>query len=351
MNEKRRTFPVLGGLALSAGLMLIFSTAAFAKSDSVSEAKKKLEQTQKEANSAAADLNKAQSEYDKLSNSIERLVAEIDRDEKQASALRAVSADRAIEAYKSANIGGLASIDPEMALEQQRREELLDRANGRDASVIGELKSISEDLDAQRAELDEQRTQQKDALAQLNDRKKALDAKLTAAEDAFKKAEARAKTQQVKARPAAGGRAPYDPGTVIVNPGGASFICPMAGPRAFANDWGEPRSGGRTHKGTDIFSPSGTPNVAVVSGSVFYQNGGSGGLQAYVTGDNGITYFYAHLRDFVGGARRVAQGEIIATTGNSGNASGGAMHTHFEIRLGGPAGTRVNPYPTLSSAC
>ena len=32
------------------------------------------------------------------------------------------------------------------------------------------------------------------------------------------------------------------------------LVCPVAGPVSFTDDWGAPRSGGRTHKGTDLFA-------------------------------------------------------------------------------------------------
>lgn len=45
----------------------------------------------------------------------------------------------------------------------------------------------------------------------------------------------------------------------------------------------------------------------------------------------------------------MAQGEVIAKLGMTGNA--GAPHTHFEIRPGGRTAPAVNPYPTLVKIC
>jgi peptidoglycan LD-endopeptidase LytH len=72
-------------------------------------------------------------------------------------------------------------------------------------------------------------------------------------------------------------------------------------------------------------------------------------MGAYLEGDNGVTYVYYHLSEYVGGPRRVAQGEVIAKLGMTGNA--GAPHTHFEMRPGGRTATAINPYPTLIKIC
>ena len=130
-----------------------------------------------------------------------------------------------------------------------------------------------------------------------------------------------------------------------MNPGGGPFTCPVVG-AAYRDDFGGPTG----HPGIDMFVPIGTPAIAVKSGSVFYMaNDGAGGNKACVTANDGNTYYYAHLTSFVGGEpRQVSQGELIGYTGITGNAT--APHLHFEIRIGGPNGTRIDPYPTLKSA-
>lgn len=130
---------------------------------------------------------------------------------------------------------------------------------------------------------------------------------------------------------------------------GGGWLCPVQGARAYTNDWGMPRSGGRRHQGTDILSPMGTPVVASVSGSVRGHNSSLGGTSYYLTGDDGTTYYGTHLESLSGASGHVSAGTVLGYVGNSGNARGGPTHLHFEIHPGGGAPT--NPYPTLRSHC
>jgi murein DD-endopeptidase MepM/ murein hydrolase activator NlpD len=91
-------------------------------------------------------------------------------------------------------------------------------------------------------------------------------------------------------------------------------------------------------------SPKGTPVVAVTSGRVRVHWNSLGGKSITLTGDNGWEYYYAHLNDYTVGSGRVKRGQLIAHVGNTGNASGGAHHVHFQM---GPHGNWVNPYPYL----
>jgi murein DD-endopeptidase MepM/ murein hydrolase activator NlpD len=129
-----------------------------------------------------------------------------------------------------------------------------------------------------------------------------------------------------------------------------SFVFPIAAAHSYTDTFGAPRVGHR-HQGTDIFASYGAPVVACVSGVVSLSQGGAGGIMIWLRGNDGNTYFYAHLSGYAPGissGTRVRSGQVIGYVGNSGNASGGAAHLHFEIHPGG--GRAINPYPILRAA-
>jgi peptidoglycan LD-endopeptidase LytH len=129
------------------------------------------------------------------------------------------------------------------------------------------------------------------------------------------------------------------------------YACAAGPANAFRDTWGDRRSGGRRHKGTDVFAPHGSPVYAVTSGVIAgVKSGGLGGLSIILRGDNGDSYYYAHESSIgVHAGERVQAGEQIGRVGNTGNAAGGASHIHFELWRGG--GRPVNPYRFLRQTC
>ena len=207
-----------------------------------------------------------------------------------------------------------------------------------------EYRALREDLDDAHGVLTQKREAAASAVAEMERQAAAaraelrrleqLEAERRAREEAARRAQARRSgVRTVSARP-----------TVIAS---GSWICPVQGPRAFTNDYGDPRSGGRRHQGIDILSPRGTPVVASVSGFVTHRTVSLGGLSYYLRGNDGITYFGTHLSGY-GAGGRVEAGTVIGYVGDTGNARG-TPHLHFEMQPGG--GASVNPYPTLARYC
>jgi len=133
-------------------------------------------------------------------------------------------------------------------------------------------------------------------------------------------------------------------------PSGA-MVCPAPGAR-FTDDFGDPRSGGRSHQGIDLLGRRGQPLLAIESGVVVRAKVSTlGGLSVTLQGRSGAKYFYTHNdRNLVVTGQRVTAGQTIALMGDSGNAKG-TVHLHFEWWRSGAEGAAVNPYPLLRSLC
>ncbi|HVF73813.1 MAG TPA: M23 family metallopeptidase [Acidimicrobiales bacterium] len=308
---------------------------------------------QKRANAAAARHAAAQSALAKVEDELSRLEARTATARAEVDQLATRVRDLAVRQYVNSGIGPSAlSSDPGSLSRGQAMLRIvtlgdtddLERFRVARADMEAGQEAMRKRLAEQRAAAQALRAESGKAMAELE--------KLAAAQAAFeaKKAaeeQARAQRERSASRQApAAAPAPSGGARVI---GSGSWICPVQGPRSFTNDWGQPRSGGRRHQGTDILSPRGTPVVASVSGTVRKHNSSLGGLSYYLDGDDGTTYFGTHLHSYTGPTGRVSAGTVIGTVGNTGNASGGPTHLHFEIHPGG--GGPVNPYPTLAKYC
>lgn len=114
-------------------------------------------------------------------------------------------------------------------------------------------------------------------------------------------------------------------------------------------NFGDPRSGGRTHEGEDIMSPKGTPIVSPTKAVVLRTGvGATEGNYVYTANPGGETFVYMHL-DRIGegvtSGKELEQGDLIGYVGNTGNASGGGDHLHFEIH--NSSNDPIDPFPRL----
>lgn len=134
-----------------------------------------------------------------------------------------------------------------------------------------------------------------------------------------------------------------------VGGGGATWVCPVPAVVRFVSGFGDGRGGARRHLGVDIAAPRGTVVVANVAGVVRHHPNPMGGNAYYLEGDDGATYYGAHLDSYVGNDGRVVIGQAIGRVGDSGNAKGTITHLHFERMPGG--GASVDPLPLLVRAC
>jgi murein DD-endopeptidase MepM/ murein hydrolase activator NlpD len=104
---------------------------------------------------------------------------------------------------------------------------------------------------------------------------------------------------------------------------------------------------GRVHAGIDLAAPMRTPEKAAMDGVVLEAGPASGyGLVVYIQHGNGDVTVYGHMDEILVSAGQVVRaGDTIALLGNRGQSTG--PHLHFEVRLGGPGGQKVDPVPYL----
>ena len=104
-----------------------------------------------------------------------------------------------------------------------------------------------------------------------------------------------------------------------------------------SSGWGASRSGGaRSHKGIDLRGPKGTAIMAADSGTITQAGwaGGSYGYMVTINHGNGVVTKYAHCNTVdVTVGQNVQKGEVIATIGSTGNATGNVLH--FEVVING----------------
>lgn len=141
----------------------------------------------------------------------------------------------------------------------------------------------------------------------------------------------------------------------------AGMVVPVAGVRMgeLKDTYGAPRSGGRGHKGVDIFAPKGTPVVAAAAGTIVKRDSNAvGGLSVYHRDLDGRTiYYYAHLDGWRPGLKEgdlVRQGDTIGYVGSTGNVSG-SPHLHFSVHVVNDPnrwwkGRDLNPYKLLRAS-
>jgi septal ring factor EnvC (AmiA/AmiB activator) len=374
----------LAASLLATATLVGVAAGAASADDPLARAQARITAAQRAADEAAASFDDAQTRFYSLQGNVARTQRAVDAAMARSQRLVRIVRARALVAYKG---GGGVSFDALLgdtadALDAGRRAVLFDKANARSLSVVDELEATTHDLRERRRVLQAQIADQATALQSLRARQAELQQQLATAirgEQELRtelqrqrraaeyqlfvqraRAAARAEAVQV-ARAAAARRAvaastgpsrglaslPVPAAPAPVN----GMVCPVAGPVSFSDTYGSPRSGGRSHQGVDMFAARGTPTVAILSGSVFFQGDPLGGLAAYLQASDGNTYYYAHLDDYVGGARTVAAGEVIGHVGITGNASDAPPQLHFERRLGGPNGYRANPYPTVRPIC
>lgn len=292
-----------------------------------------------------ADLDAATDAYEEVWAQIEVARVELDdiRAQEQRYEQEAQDARAAINRRARTTFMEGAGATFEMLLASDGSQDAVERAGM--VSALQRRQGVRiEDAVASRTRLDQIQALVADREAELDALQAELDAKasvlsdrLAAAEDEATQIRSLVSRQRRIARGAQDG----------------IYACIFDGAFRFRDTWGDPRSGGRRHKGTDVFAPFDHPTYAITAGVIErHSNSRLGGIGLYLRGDDGNLYYYAHLNAIEpAGAvgNRVVPGELVARNGSSGNADRSAPHVHFELHPGG--GSAINPYPWLAAAC
>lgn len=335
---------------IAAAALLVTVTPIPVATASKSEEARELKST---IASLSASLNRAAARYNTAQNELEDILGQISDTRQQLSEakvklgryqyrlnrrLRGIYRHGDIEFFEVAL--GAKTFD-----EFLLRVDLVRRVAQNDTELLISIKHLKREIEGVYAKLRKQRRRQAQVTAKLKRTADGIEAKLAEQKRLYEKVQAEMKRMQELAR---------QRHSNVVASGGGGFVqisgnwaFPVAGPHAYSDDWGDPRSGGRSHQGTDIMASMGTPVVAVVGGSVSSGNGGLGGKTIWLNGGDGNSYYYAHLSGWAVTGGSVSIGQVIGYVGNTGNASGGAPHLHFEIHPGG--GGAINPYPILQA--
>jgi murein DD-endopeptidase MepM/ murein hydrolase activator NlpD len=342
--------------AVLVALVVMLVPASAGADDPLAAAQARVESAREALSDAANRFNEAEGRYYALDNDIRRTRAALDTLREDVRRLQNRARARALEAYVSNDAVSFDDlVSGQDVLDAVRRTEFLGRVNAVGDDAVDQLGAVSEELDARERELASELEHQR----QVKDARAADEARLAEAlEDATAaERELRARIEAERRRAADAARlararnvlngAATTSGNSGVIIGSGSWACPAPG-AAFVDSFGAPRSGGRSHQGVDMMAPYGSPLVAAVSGSVSHSSSNLGGNQIWLHGNDGNTYFYAHVQSYEGPPRSVSLGELIGRVGDTGNARG-TPHLHFEIHPGG--GSAINPYPTVASHC
>ncbi|MGH9000567.1 MAG: murein hydrolase activator EnvC family protein [Acidimicrobiia bacterium] len=343
--------------SLMVALCLVLATPAGAARSRRSEHPPSMRELRREANEAAGRYADAQALVSEVDDQVVALHRQIFGLENRIAPLRTAITRRTVAVYqKGRTFGALTPLEGENdPIASGRAARLMAISNENDLELIESLSASVDDLRSRQERLETKRAERTEAADAVQVERSAVEDKLMAMQRAGSELAARLSRAKRARWASRNGRvgAAAAPAVPAVDPASipvaVNFICPIRGPVAFTDTWGDARGGGRGHQGVDMMNPHGTDNVAVVSGIIERHDSGAGGISIYLHGDDGHTYFYAHLAEVVGPDRRVARGEVIGRTGATGNARGGSPHTHFEIHSNG--GGAVNPYPTVAAHC
>ena len=312
---------------------------------------KRIDETQAEINKAEKEIEKKEQEFDGvyeeycqrlramyISGNVSMLEVLLESGDISSILTRA-------EMVKSVSEQDSATLDDLMTKMEEINKEREELANnkiqlGKDKDSLNsrkqELQKSIDEYNSSKAELNAEVEECNAALASLDDKRSEVKETIDTNQEQKRQIEAEINN-------ALSGSGSNKPGSGNYNPGTGQLAYPTSYRRISA---GYPNySEIARHGGVDWPCPTGTAVHASDSGVVVIAKKLTYSYGQYILIDhgNGLSTLYAHNSSLVVGVGdKVSKGQIIAYSGESGNATG--PHVHFEVRLNG---TRVNPMSYL----
>jgi hypothetical protein len=159
------------------------------------------------------------------------------------------------------------------------------------------------------------------------------------------------------------------PAGAVVDPEFRELHFPVEGAVSFSDDFGDPRSGGRTHEGNDLLGTKLQHLLAANDGTVTMAKLDASNLSGHmltIKDAEGWQYRYIHINNDTPGTddglatpdqiwapgiavgAKVKAGQFVAFLGDSGNAETTSPHLHFELIR--PDGVTIDPWTSLRLA-
>ncbi len=312
---------------------------------------KRIDETQADINQAEKEIEKKEQEFDGvyeeycqrlramyISGNVSMLEVLLESGDISSILTRA-------EMVKSVSEQDSATLDDLMTKMEEINKEREELANnkiqlGKDKDSLNsrkqELQKSIDEYNSSKAELNAEVEECNAALASLDDKRSEVKETIDTNQEQKRQIEAEINN-------ALSGSGSNKPGSGNYNPGTGQLAYPTSYRQISA---GYPNySNGSYHGGVDWPCPTGTAVHAADSGVVVIAKKLTYSYGQYILIDhgNGLSTLYAHNSSLVVGVGdKVSKGQIIAYSGESGNATG--PHVHFEVRLNG---TRVNPMSYL----
>ena len=317
----------------------------------INAVQKRIDETQAEINKAEKEIEKKEQEFDGvyeeycqrlramyISGNVSMLEVLLESGDISSILTRA-------EMVKSVSEQDSATLDDLMTKMEEINKEREELANnkiqlGKDKDSLNsrkqELQKSIDEYNSSKAELNAEVEECNAALASLDDKRSEVKETIDTNQEQKRQIEAEINN-------ALSGSGSNKPGSGNYNPGTGQLAYPTSYRQISA---GYPNySNGSYHGGVDWPCPTGTAVHASDSGVVVIAKKLTYSYGQYILIDhgNGLSTLYAHNSSLVVGVGdKVSKGQIIAYSGESGNATG--PHVHFEVRLNG---TRVNPMSYL----